>query len=243
MTTSAAGSQQDEGSPKPLAPWIEPASVVILSLATLTSGWSAYQASLWDGEQTFALALSAAAGREAARLSVQASQRRTVDGEMFVVYLATLRRDPKAAEFLLQRFRPVAKEALKAWLATHPLENPRAPASPFMMPSYSVAEDQGEQQAAKQSDEEFDKANRANGISDRYVLLTVLFSITMFLAGIGPVFKDSRIRTSLVALGGLFLVVSLAILCRYPVATPSETGGGSRGDTVRALPVSPLLLP
>lgn len=81
---SAAGSRQEAEAKYALAAWIELVSVLILSLGMLASAWRSYQASLWAGQQTFALARSMAAGRESSRLSVPGNQRRTADGQLFV---------------------------------------------------------------------------------------------------------------------------------------------------------------
>ena len=64
-----------------------------------------------------------------------------------------------------------------------------------------------------------DGARTASRNSANYVLLTVLFSIAMFFAGIGPQFKRPRARAVLVGIGGLFLAVTLVVLAGYPVAS------------------------
>jgi len=71
-----------------------------------------------------------------------------------------------------------------------------------------------------EAEREFEKAHRANGVSDHYVMLTVLFLMAMFFAGVGPQFEERRIRTVLVAIGGASLALSLAILASYSVARP-----------------------
>lgn len=200
---------------------LEFASVLLLSLATLASAWGAYQGSLWDGEQIAQEARSAAAGREASVRSVAANQLRALDAALFVQYAAALHNgNPRLVDFLFHRFRPEMKPAMSAWLATHPLTNPDAPASPFTMPAYSLKADEEARRFSEESEQKFREAQHANGTSDYYVLLTVLISVTMFFAGIGPQFEAPRARSILVALGGICLAVGLAILLTLPVARP-----------------------
>ena len=99
--------------------WVEITCAVVLSLATTASAWCAYQATLWSGVQTFRLAASNKAGRDATAASLLAIQIRTFDGSMLISYLeAQSRGDKKMENFLYQRFRPESKKAIEAWLKT-----------------------------------------------------------------------------------------------------------------------------
>jgi len=198
---------------------VELVSVLILSLATLASAWSAFQASLWTGRQMLALARSAAAGRDSTLQSVAANQARGLDTGMFMQYIAAMNQNNRElADFLFRRFRPELKAAVNAWLATRPLRNPKAPSSPFVMGEYSVKADAEARRFGEESEREFDEAARANRTGDRYVMLTVLFSMAMLFAGIGPQFDAPRAKRIMVAVAGALLAVALAIMLTYPVA-------------------------
>ncbi len=167
---------------------------MILGLATLGSAWSAYQSGLWNGIQIFRLAESIAAGRRA--------------GEKFV----------HAADFLFQRFRPEFKVATEAWLKTRPLKNPSAPSSPFIMKEYSLAVEKEMEQARQEEATRFTEARKANEISDTYLLLTVLFSVALFLGGITAAFKRRKIRAVVLALSVITVTAAAIFLAFLPLA-------------------------
>jgi hypothetical protein len=58
---------------------VEIIAAVLLALATLASAWSAYQASLCNGEQALGLSESSAARTESVRLSNEAFALQSVD--------------------------------------------------------------------------------------------------------------------------------------------------------------------
>ena len=199
--------------------WFELIVAVILGLATLGSAWSAYQSGLWNGIQTFRLAESIAAGRRAAEKFVYANQLRGVDLVLFEAYLRALtENNQRLAEFLFQRFRPEFKVATEAWLKTRPLKNPSAPSSPFVMNEYSLAVDKEMQQSRQEEATKFTEARKANTISDEYLLLTVLFSVALFLGGITAAFKRRRIRGMVLALSVMTITAAAIFLAFLPLA-------------------------
>jgi hypothetical protein len=62
------------------------------------------------------------------------------------------------------------------------------------------------------------EANHANQVSDRYLLLTVLFATVLCFVGMASKFDVPRVRITLLALASLILVVTLILLATYPVA-------------------------
>ena len=115
------------------ARWIELVSAVLLSVAVVFSAFSAWEATLWGGNQSISFA-------EASSLRVQ-SNRELVIGVAEVSYDAGTFANAAAAyvegreeavslyEELLVRdeFEP----ALEAWLALDPSNNPEAPRTPL----------------------------------------------------------------------------------------------------------------
>jgi hypothetical protein len=199
--------------------WLELIVAIVLGLATLGSAWSAYQSGLWNGIQIFRLAESIGAGRRAAEKAVYAQQLRMTDVVLFETYLTALsENNQRLADFLFQRFRPEFKVAAEAWLKTQPLKNPSAPASPFSMKEYSLAVDREMQQARQEEATKFTEARKANEISDTYLLLTVLFSVALFLGGITASFKRRRIRGMVLALSVITIAGAGIILAFLPLA-------------------------
>ena len=120
--------------------------------------------------------------------------------------------------FPFQRFRPEFKVATEAWLKTRPLKNPSAPSSPFIMKEYSLAVEKEMEQARQEEATRFTEARKANEISDTYLLLTVLFSVALFLGGITAAFKRRRIRTIVLALSVITVTAAAIFLAFLPLA-------------------------
>jgi hypothetical protein len=198
--------------------WVEITCAVVLSLATMSSAWCAYQATLWGGVQTFRLAAAQKVGRHSTAATVTALQLQAFDASMFISYMnAKNEGNKKQEEFLLKRFRPEMKVAIEAWLKTDPFNDPKAPQGPFKMKEYF----QPELEEAKRHDEQLAKehaaAERANENSDTYVLLTVLFASVLFFGGIAGTIESHRLRVSILAMALTFFVATLAVLATMPI--------------------------
>lgn len=200
------------------APWLEIFSAVLLSLATVGSAWSAYEATRWSGEQSILQAEATALRIQSSAALGKAAAETQVDVAMFLQWADALsREDQRQADFLRERFRPEMRPALEAWLATRPLQNPDAPPSPFMMKEYVVASRLDADRLLRQADERTAKARTANQINDNYILLTVGFASVLFLGGVGPKFGKATLRTGVTTLGAVIFVVVTVILATFPI--------------------------
>jgi len=199
--------------------WFEIIVAVMLGLATLASAWSAYQSGRWNGIQTFCLAESNAAARRAAEKAVFANQLRTLDAVMFERYVSAFsEKNQPLAEFLLQRFRPELQVATVAWLATRPWENPQAPLTPFALDKYSLPVEKEVQQWREEEAKKVAEARRANEIADTYLLLTVLYSVVLFLSGITATFKRRNPQVVVLALGVITMTAAAIAMALLPLA-------------------------
>ncbi len=199
--------------------FIELATAIIISLATIASAWCAYQGTLWGGIQTFRLSAVNALGRKSSEQTIRAGQMRTIDGILFIEYLKGKERHKDfLADFFYKRFRPEAKRATDAWLATNPFQNPQSPPHPFVMEEYSLEPEQKAKRLSEESAQKFEEARQANENSDKYIMITVLFASVMFFGGISTQFDTPRYRITLLIIGGIVLSVALGILTTYPVA-------------------------
>lgn len=198
--------------------WVEISCAVVLSLATISSAWCAYQATLWSGVQTFRLAAAQKAGRESTAATVAALQLQAFDASMFISYMnAKNEGNERQEKFLFKRFRPETKVAVEAWLKTDPFKNPKAPQGPFKMAEYV----QPELEEAKRHDEQFAKehaaAEHANENSDTYVLLTVLFASVLFFGGIAGTLDSHRLRVIILVIALTLFLATLAVLGTMPI--------------------------
>lgn len=198
---------------------IELTTAIIISLATIASAWCTYQATLWGGIHIFRLSEESALSRKSSEKTVRAGQIRMIDGILFVEYLKAYNSNQKPlADFFYRRFRTEAKRATDAWLATHPFKNHQSPPHPFVMEEYTLSQEQEAKQLNKEAVQRHEESRQANQNSDRYIMLTVLFASVMFFGGISTQFENLRQRITLVAIGGIVLIVTLGILIIYPIA-------------------------
>ncbi|MCZ7531247.1 MAG: hypothetical protein M5U31_13480 [Acidimicrobiia bacterium] len=197
--------------------WIEIFSAILLSLATLGSAWSAYQATRWGGVQATRFSEAAATRTESVRASNDADTLFNIDVGMFIDFASavTLEND-ELAGFLFDRFRDEFEPAVVAWIATDPLENEEAPATPFQMDEYVLADDVRADELDAEATELFEEAREANQRADNYILTTVLFASVLFFAGVGTKFESLRVKVATLAFGALVFSGALVLLLYQP---------------------------
>jgi hypothetical protein len=198
--------------------WVEIACAVVLSLATMSSAWCAYQSTRWGGVQTFRLAASSKANRASSAANLAALQLQAFDASMGVSWMqAKHEGNERQEKFLFDRFRPEMKKAIVAWLTTDPFNNPSAPLGPMKMAEYvqpELAEAKRQEELAAR---EYDSAEQANRTSDAYVLLTVLFASVLFFGGIAGTLDSRRLRISILSIALVLFVTIVAFLGTMPI--------------------------
>lgn len=197
--------------------WVDFASVLLISAATVLTAWCGYEAARWTALQTRMYNTANADRVLGAVDAAQSNTLKTIDVAMFLRYIATLseKRTPES-DFIYQRFRPEMKAAVDAWIKTKPLKNPHAPSTPFAMPQYRVALDDKVSAANAAAAKAFEAGENANDQADSYVRLTVIFAAVSFLAGISTRFVfPNHIFVTIggfaMLIFGLFLIHGLPI--------------------------------
>jgi hypothetical protein len=197
---------------------LEIGSAVLLSVATLATAWSGYQASRWNGEASKATARANASRVESTRASGLANRNAQVDIALFTQWVdAYARQETMLADFYRKRFRAEFKPAFEAWVATRPLRNPQAPLSPFAMPQYVLA---AETEADALETAAGASAAEARGNIQRaqnYVLAVTLFAASLFFAGISTKLTRPGPRAAVLGLGFLVFVATLVWVASLPV--------------------------
>lgn len=198
--------------------WVEFFSAVVLALATVATAWCAYQSTLWGGDETKYRAAANSATIKASQAANAALQQTSFQAGLFVQWAAAVSEENDLlSDFLYQRFPPALKTATDAWLATKPLQNPDAPSSPFVMPEYQLSERAEEARWQAEADAKWLDAENADQISDRYVLLTVVFASVLFFAGIAGKFQSWLIDLAMLCASGFVFLVGLAIALTFPI--------------------------
>ena len=104
---------------------------ILLSVVALLAAWSGYSAAKWGTESSLSLAKASSTRSKASVAEIKATQIRTLDSVSFnAAETAYASGDAKLFRLAVKRLRPGYRPAFEAWLATHPLKNPNAPADP-----------------------------------------------------------------------------------------------------------------
>ncbi len=193
-------------------------AAIVLSIVTILTAWSAFEASKWGGVMSIRFSEAGAARTQASQAAARANTKQAVDVGLFTDY-ATARSagDERLAGFIEERFRDEFRPAFEAWGALDPLNNPDAPATPFEMDEYRIAETVESQDLDEMADLRAQQARDANQRGDNYTLLTVLFASVLFFAGISTKFEGRGIQQMLVALAVVMMLVGIGFLLTFPV--------------------------
>jgi hypothetical protein len=198
---------------------LELAATVLLAVAAVATAWSSYQATRWNGEQATAASQTNGIRIEAARAESEALAETQVDIALFIQWVdANAGDDAELADFYASRFRGEFQPAFDAWLATDPLRNVDAPASPFALPEYRT---EAEAQAAeydRQSEISAAVVRRNIVRASNYVLAVVLFAVALFFAGISTKLVNERLRLAMLLVGWTVFLGAVTWIASFPVS-------------------------
>jgi hypothetical protein len=185
----------------------------------VTTAWSSYQASRWNGEQAKTAGSVNKTRIEAARAADLATSQQQVDVATFVQWVdAYAKEETDLADFFRQRFRAEFKPAFEAWVATKPLQTANAPPTPFAMPEYTLEAAREAERLDAQAEVLAAEVRRSIQRSTNYVLGVVLCAVALFFAGISTKLVAPRTRGAMVGLGWAIYLVALAWLVTSPVS-------------------------
>jgi hypothetical protein len=190
---------------------------VILSIVALLAAWSGYSAAKWGTHSSLALAKASTTRGKANLADVEANQIRTLDSVTFnAVETAYTSGDARVFRVAVARLRPGYRPAFEAWIATHPLRNPKAPPDPSYMPQYRVPQQAQARTLNARADALFAEGESSANTEDKYVRLTVLLAAVLFLVGIGSRFPVRVARHGLIGVASVILIISVVELLGLP---------------------------
>jgi hypothetical protein len=189
------------------------AEAVLLSIVAVLAALSGYSAAQWGTHSAVSLANSDKVRVQASRADLQALQLRTFDSVSFnAVFSAMLRDDKTALRVAMKRLRPGYRAAFAAWLATRPLTNPNAPPGPAYLPQYRIPQEARARAFDERADRYFEDGRTEAENADKYVRLTVLLAVVLFLVGISSHFPIRAARYGFVAIGATIIAISVVEL-------------------------------
>jgi hypothetical protein len=210
----------EEGTASVSERWLELGAVILLSLATLATAWSGYQAALWSGIQSERYS-------EASALRVRSEAQSVIGGQLHIGDLVLVNgwfnaiesRNPRLASDYVRRFRPAFQPVFRAWLALHPLTNRQAPPGPTYMPQYRLAPDAAAATLNARATELFTEGSRAKTNDDRHILSTVFFAAVLFLAAVSLRLEWKRLRILVLGFGTIMFLGALMFVLTLPAAS------------------------
>jgi len=199
--------------------WIEVAATVLLAVAAVSTAWSSYQATRWNGEQAKTSGRVNKARIDAARVSGLANAQQQVDVATFMQWVDShARGEAKLESFYRARFRPEYSPAFDAWLATKPLQTKDAPPTPFVMPEYRLAAREEAERLDQTADALAANVRRDIQRSSNYVLGVVLFAVALFFAGMSTKLTSGGLRKAVLAVGCILFVGTVVWIATFPVS-------------------------
>jgi hypothetical protein len=197
---------------------LEIVAVLLLSVTTLATAWSGYQAARWSGEQSQSFARASAVRIKGQQQTTAAGQTRIDDLLYFNGWLdARQAGDRGLAALYERRFRPEFVPAFRAWLAQRPFTNPRAVPGPLYMPQYRLAASTRATELDAQADELYLQGSEARSNDDKYILSTVFFAAVLFFAGISLRLLWRPLRVVVLGLAGTMLLVGVGFVLSLPI--------------------------
>lgn len=200
--------------------WLELGAVVLLSLATLATAWSGYQAALWSGVQSQRYA-------EASTVRVRAEEQSVTGGQLHIGDLVLVNGwfnaiesgNPKLAADYVRRFRPAFVPVFNAWLALDPLTSRHAPPGPTFMPQYQLAPYAAAAALNARANRQFTEGTAAKTNDDRHILSTVFFAAVLFLAAVSLRLEWVRLRILVLGFGTIMFLGALVFVVTLPTAS------------------------
>jgi hypothetical protein len=177
--------------------WFEPASAILMALATLGTAWCSYQSSEWNGQSSTFATKAGRSNQQAAVLHLEGNQVTAIQAKMFMEFIdAQMAGKDKLAHFYSDRFPPELRKAYDAWLAEKPFENPRADPHPFVPNLYQPRFLEDARLASADAGRNDAEGKRASAVAAHYLSNTVLFAAVLFFAGTSAKFDHRYVRQS-----------------------------------------------
>ena len=212
-TTQTAQKLDNAGDKRSSSLAMEIVESMLLALVAVLTAWSGYQSALWDSRSVNSYEESARLEVEAQSEQSKAGQLMLYDATTFGSWLqATEAGNAELAAFMQKRFRPEYIPAFEAWLATNPFHNASAPAGPAVMPQYHLETQEQADSYRSQARAAQNAGNHGRDVSDRYVRVTVLLAVVLFLTALSQRFSIRGVRTALIGVALLTLIYSIVVL-------------------------------
>lgn len=200
---------------------VETVTAVVLSVAGLMASWASHQGAIWNGMQSVHFGRANFERGAASRARFEGDMVRSVQIDLFSDWIEAKSRGNEAlAQFYRTRMPENFHDQFEAWLATRPLDDPKAPPTPFAMPGYRTPGFEEAARAEKEAETQFALGEAASRTSYAYNRAGVVLATAMFFGGIGQVFRQTSVRFTLAAVSIVTWLIGLQMLLTIPTSSP-----------------------
>ena len=210
---------------------IETVVAILLGITTLLSAWASWIAHLHGGLQSINFTRSnnmSSKGTAEYNLDMQAYvadimawntlsdynyelEAAKADGDQTKIDIIS----EKIEKFKTHNISEFLAEGIK-WMEENDEDNP------FHMPGMEEKYYKSAQAKVKESQDLLEEGKRDNTKGDSYMLVTVIYSLTLFLLGIVGTFKNMPNRIAVLSIAVVCLVFAFIYMCTIPLPTGFE---------------------
>ena len=207
---------------------LETVIAILLGVTTLLSAWASWIGHLHGGLQSINFTRSnnmASQGTTEYNIGLQAYLAdymvwNTLRDYTFDLEKAKEDGDQKEIERLTERIETFKKQNIQSTLA-EALEwmEENGEDNPFNMPGMAEKYFESAQGTVGESQELLEEGKRDNTKGDSYMLVTVIYSLVLFLLGIINTFKDMPNKLTVLGIAVAFLIFGVIYMCTIPLPT------------------------
>ena len=211
---------------------IETIVAVLLGVTTLLSAWASWIGHLHGGLQSINFTQSnneSAHGTAASNVGMQAYLAdymtwNTLRAYNYELEIATADGDKEKAALIKEKIAKFKKQNVDGGILAEGIKwmEENKEDDPFKMPGMAEKYLEEGSKEFNKSQELLEEGKRDNTKGDSYMLVTVIYSLTLFLLGIVNTFKNMSNRIVVLAIAIAFLVFAVFYMCTIPLPTGFE---------------------
>ena len=186
---------------------IELVAAIILGVAGILTAFAAYNAALTDGDALKGYTASARTTADANGYFNEAFATYTSDQSLFLEYQVLVEQGDTATALVIRDrlFSPELEAATAAWIEI-PVGSPDEPPTPLQAEEYTIAAQDEAIALTEQAADEFTEAQAFDDAGDKFELAAVFLAVSLFLAGIGSLFRARSLQIAILAMAVVVMV-------------------------------------
>ena len=186
---------------------LELVAAVILGVAGILTAFAAYKAALTDGDALKGYTASARTTADANGYFNEAFATYTSDQSLFLEYQVLVEQGDTATAFVIRDrlFSPELEAGTAAWEQI-PVGAPDEPPTPLDTAEYVIPAQDEAIALTEQAADEFSEAQAFDDAGDKFELAAVFLAVSLFLAGVGSLFKARKVQIAILAMAAVAIV-------------------------------------